>query len=122
MRHYQWGKGKWVFIDWMGIWPGYGTDQQGRNLPHGFLMPYGVELRAQMREIRHRQLERADVIARGLASPRMNPSACFRYNRLCPFFDACKGAEPGLREGIIQSRLATGQWVEKAWDFTKRDA
>ena len=83
---------------------------------------YSPELRAQMREIRHRQLERADVIARGLASPRMNPSACFRYNRLCPFFDACKGAEPGLREGIIQSRLATGQWVEKAWDFTKRDA
>ena len=46
MRHYQWGKGKWVFIDWTGIWAGYGTDQQGRNLPHGFLMPYGIELRA----------------------------------------------------------------------------
>ncbi len=46
MRHYQWGKGKWGFIDWAGIWPGYGTDQQGRNLQHGFLMPYGIELRA----------------------------------------------------------------------------
>jgi len=44
MRHYLLGKGKWVFIDWLGIWPGYGTDQGGRNLPHGFLMPYGIEL------------------------------------------------------------------------------
>ena len=81
---------------------------------------YEAGTRAVLRELRHKQLERADVIARGLASPRMNPSACFRYNRLCPFFDACKAAEPGLREGIIASRLATGQWVEKAWDFTKR--
>ncbi|MFC1454449.1 hypothetical protein ACFLQL_04625 [Verrucomicrobiota bacterium] len=44
MRHYQLGNGKWVFVDWMGVWAGYGTDQTGRNLPHGFLMPYGIEL------------------------------------------------------------------------------
>ena len=51
MRHYQWGKGKWGFIDWAGICPGYGTDQQGRNLQHGFLMPYGIELRAHKPQI-----------------------------------------------------------------------
>ena len=51
MRHYQWGKGKWGFIDWAGIWPGYGTDQQGRNLPQGFLMPYGIELRAHKPQV-----------------------------------------------------------------------
>lgn len=46
MSHQRLGRGKWVFIDWEGIWPGYGTDQQGRDLPYGFLVPYGIELRA----------------------------------------------------------------------------
>ena len=40
------GRGKWVFVDWMGIWPGYGKDQQGRDLPFGFLVPHGIEIRA----------------------------------------------------------------------------
>lgn len=44
MRHYQFGRGKWVFIDWCGIFAGYGTDPGGRNLPHGFLMPRGIAL------------------------------------------------------------------------------
>ncbi len=46
MSSYRLGQGKWVFIDWEGIWPGYGADQQGRDLPFGFLMPYGIEIRA----------------------------------------------------------------------------
>jgi hypothetical protein len=44
MQHYQFGKGKWVFVDWLGIFAGYGADPGGRNLPHGFLMPHGIEL------------------------------------------------------------------------------
>lgn len=49
----------------------------------------------------------------------MNPGACFRYNKLCTFFDACK-ADVDVRAGVIQSRLASGMWVERTWNFTKR--
>jgi hypothetical protein len=45
MRHYRLGQKKWVFIDWMNIFAGYGTDPQGRPLKHGFLVPRGIELR-----------------------------------------------------------------------------
>ena len=44
MRHYQLGRGKWVFIDWMGIEPGYGT-AWGGAVTDGFCVPEGVELR-----------------------------------------------------------------------------
>lgn len=53
MGHRLLGKGKWVFIDWTGVWAGYGADQQGRDLPRGFLVPYGVELRVHKPKIDH---------------------------------------------------------------------
>lgn len=80
---------------------------------------YAPSLRAELREIRHYWLYMAEAIARGLQAPRMNPNACFRYNRLCPFFSACK-ADVDIRPAVIQSRLAAGEWVVKPWDFTKR--
>jgi len=45
MRNYQLGHGKWVFLDWMGIEPGYGT-AWGGAITDGFCVPEGVELRA----------------------------------------------------------------------------
>jgi hypothetical protein len=45
MRHYRLGQGKWVFIDWMGIEPGYGT-AWGGAISEGFCVPRGIALRA----------------------------------------------------------------------------
>ena len=45
MRHYQLGTGKWVFVDWMGIEPGYGT-AWGGAISEGFCVPRGLALRA----------------------------------------------------------------------------
>ena len=39
------GKGKWVFIDWMGIDPGYGTAWSGDPTLPGEAQPTGVELK-----------------------------------------------------------------------------
>jgi hypothetical protein len=44
MRDYGFGTGKWVFIDWMGIDPGYGTQWSGKA-SSGYCVPRGVELR-----------------------------------------------------------------------------
>lgn len=44
MRHYCLGQGKWVFLDWMGIEPGYGT-AWGGAISEGFCVPRGIELR-----------------------------------------------------------------------------
>ena len=44
MRDYGLGQGKWVFIDWIGIEPGYGT-QWGGELSEGFCVPHGLELK-----------------------------------------------------------------------------
>lgn len=52
MRDYGFGKGKWVFIDWMGIEPGYGTiwpgSEQAARSPIGnsYCMPRGVRIKA----------------------------------------------------------------------------
>jgi len=44
MRHYRLGQGKWVFVDWMGIEPGYGT-AWGGAISEGFCVPEGIELK-----------------------------------------------------------------------------
>lgn len=46
MSHYRLGQKKWVFIDWMNLFPGYGADYQNSGHDRGFLLPHGVELRA----------------------------------------------------------------------------
>ncbi len=43
MRHYRFGQGKWVFIDWMGIDPGYGSAWRGK-ISDGYCMPEGIRL------------------------------------------------------------------------------
>ena len=45
MRHYDFGIGKWVFVDWQGIDPGHGTPWTGEPSA-GFCVPRGVELKA----------------------------------------------------------------------------
>lgn len=44
MRNYGLGRGKWVFVDWMGIEPGYGT-QWGGALSQGWCVPHGIKLK-----------------------------------------------------------------------------
>jgi len=44
MRHYGLGRGKWVFVDWMGVEPGYGT-QWSRATSSGFCVPQGISLK-----------------------------------------------------------------------------
>jgi hypothetical protein len=45
MRPYDFGTGKWVFIDWMGLDPGYGTPWGGAA-GDGFCVPEGLVLKA----------------------------------------------------------------------------
>ncbi len=44
MRNYGLGCGKWVFVDWMGIEPGYGTQWEGA-LSQGWCVPHGIKLK-----------------------------------------------------------------------------
>lgn len=44
MRQYGFGQGKWVFIDWMGVDPGYGT-AWGGAIGGGFNLPEGLALK-----------------------------------------------------------------------------
>jgi hypothetical protein len=46
MRDINFGKGKWVFIDWLGIEPGYGTSWGGEECTGGYCVPHGIEIRA----------------------------------------------------------------------------
>jgi len=45
MRTYDFGKGKWVFVDWTGIDPGYGTAWSGDESIAGENLPAGLELK-----------------------------------------------------------------------------
>jgi len=45
MKHYDFGKNKWVFVDWMGIDPGYGTAWSGDESIPGENQPVGIELK-----------------------------------------------------------------------------
>jgi len=38
------GTGKWVFVDWMGVDPGFGAAWGGGGAPHGVCVPQGIEL------------------------------------------------------------------------------
>jgi len=44
MKNYGLGRGKWVFVDWMGIEPGYGV-QWGGDITEGWCVPQGISLR-----------------------------------------------------------------------------
>ena len=44
MHRYELGRGKWVFVDWIGVEPGYGTRWGGEG-SGGFCVPEGVEFR-----------------------------------------------------------------------------
>ena len=50
MRHYNFGTGKWVFVDWLGIEPGYGTRWNGEE-SSGYCVPRGVELKTHAPEV-----------------------------------------------------------------------
>ena len=44
MRNWGIGQGKWVFVDWMGVEPGYGT-QWGGAVTEGWCVPQGITLK-----------------------------------------------------------------------------
>lgn len=44
MRNWGLGRGKWVFVDWMGVEPGYGT-QWGGAITEGWSVPHGITLK-----------------------------------------------------------------------------
>ena len=44
MRNYGLGRGKWVFVDWIGVEPGYGT-QWGGDITEGWCVPHGISLK-----------------------------------------------------------------------------
>ncbi len=56
MRDYGFGQGKWVFVDWLSIEPGYGTrwprvGDVSVPLPDGYCVPRGVELRVHAPDV-----------------------------------------------------------------------
>lgn len=50
MRDYNFGTGKWVFLDWLGIEPGYGTPWNGEATA-GDYVPRGIELRTHAPDV-----------------------------------------------------------------------
>ncbi len=50
MRSYNFGKGKWVFIDWLGIEPGYGTHWDEAEAA-GYCAPYGLKLKTHTPDV-----------------------------------------------------------------------
>lgn len=44
MRNWGIGRGKWVFVDWMGVEPGYGTEWGGA-VSEGWSVPHGITLK-----------------------------------------------------------------------------
>ncbi|MBN1446158.1 MAG: hypothetical protein JW957_08665 [Candidatus Omnitrophica bacterium] len=50
MRNYNFGKGKWVFVDWLGIEPGSGTHWDEKETA-GYCVPYGLELKTHMPDV-----------------------------------------------------------------------
>jgi len=69
------------------------------------------ELRAQRavraRRIAHLRAQPADALK--------SPSACVRYNALCPYFDVCR-ADPADREALVQIALQRGTLKEETWE------
>ena len=50
MHRYEFGRGKWVFVDWIGVEPGYGTKWAG-EISEGFCVPQGVELKVHAPDV-----------------------------------------------------------------------
>lgn len=50
MRRYNFGNGKWVFIDWLGIEPGYGTHWDS-NESFGYCVPSGLTLKTHSPDV-----------------------------------------------------------------------
>lgn len=51
MRQNNFAKGKWVFIDWLGIEPGYGRCWNDGKSTSSFCVPHGVELRTHTPDV-----------------------------------------------------------------------
>jgi hypothetical protein len=81
---------------------------------------YSDALRAELREHRQRLAERANVLAELPGAALKAPSACVRYNELCPYFDLCQ-SDPADREALVQIGLQRGKLEEREWDAKHRD-
>ena len=84
---------------------------------------YSAELRAELREHRRRKAARAfDLRQYVNMYPEMvtkSPSACVRFNRLCPYFDVCH-LDPKDREAKIAIALEKGELKEEIWNPKER--
>ena len=52
MRNWGIGRAKWVFVDWMGVEPGYGT-QWGGAITEGWSVPHGITLKVHEPAVDH---------------------------------------------------------------------
>lgn len=82
---------------------------------------YSDALRAELREQRAKLAVRANELAKLPQAALKTPSACVRYNSLCPYFDLCR-VDPVDREPLVQIALQRGRMEEIAWDPRIRDS
>lgn len=80
---------------------------------------YSTALRDELRAQRVRQAQRITHLRERSQDALKSPSACVRYNSLCPYFDLCH-ADPADREALVQIALQRGALKEEAWEPRKR--
>lgn len=85
---------------------------------HGPLA-YSPALRAELREQRAWNAQRANDLRLYPQAAKKSPGACLRYSRLCNYYDVCR-ADPEDRETLVQLRLDKGEWKEERWVPSER--
>ena len=93
----------------------------GTNLVRYGPLVYSDALRRELRQHRERLAVRANELQDAPQTALKAPSACVRYNDLCPYFDLCH-ADPEDREALVQIGLERGKLEEKEWNPKTRDA
>lgn len=97
---------------------GKGRPVAAHLMRHG-PMVYSAALRAELRAQRALKAQRANDLQQYPQAALKSPSACVRYNSLCPYFDICQ-ADVDRRDTLVQIALERGTLREDRWQPSKR--
>jgi hypothetical protein len=81
--------------------------------------PYSAELRKELRLLVNWATNRARGLEERPEQAWKNPKSCFRFNALCPFFSLCT-LDPSNRPDAVRMALASGDFVQQAWEPKER--
>lgn len=80
---------------------------------------YSQELRAELRALVNRLVDRATALEEKPDLAYKNPRSCFRFGSLCSYFRFCT-LDPSDRKDAVQMALAAGDFVEEKWEPASR--